>query len=222
MHKDEKLQFLEPNMKIRDYVFNVSEASKKLFIHTLPVKLCGSEHRREAVRHSPQQHIVFTFNNHPLFFKFHDESIVDFNPGGRNGSCSLLSVFDVLCLTSFRLWWMSWDKGRKMVIHGGTFLTQVSPFLINTIPSLMLYRDHLLQFFNKVIVFSAWDSLFINFDSESQNIKEIIMHDFRFSFFISVPYQRSSIVFTEAFFNSYIDSFPIIYWKARFDKAVLG
>lgn len=38
MHKDEKLQFLEPNMKIRNYVFNVSEASEKFVIHTLVVR----------------------------------------------------------------------------------------------------------------------------------------------------------------------------------------
>jgi hypothetical protein len=105
IQKDEKLQYLEPNIKIPNFVFNASEAFEKFIIHTHLVRLCKSVYGAAAVR-------PFVVNNQIRSFQLHDESVVNFDLCGCS-SFSLFSVYDVLCHTSFRLWWIPWDIGRK-------------------------------------------------------------------------------------------------------------
>jgi len=72
--------------------------------HNLLVRLCSVVYVVAVVRlfaswlfvGKQSEQPVSAINNQPRFLKLHDESIVDFNPGGRIGSCSLFSVFKVL------------------------------------------------------------------------------------------------------------------------------
>lgn len=99
IQKDEKLQYLEPNMKIRDSVFNASEAFKKFIINILPVRLCSSIYGATAVRsfaswffvRKHTEPIVFVVNNQVQSFQLHDEFVVNFDLGG----CSSFSLFSV-------------------------------------------------------------------------------------------------------------------------------
>jgi hypothetical protein len=83
--------------------FVVSEVSEVL-IDTLPVRLWSSVYSVVAVRPfaswlfvgKQTEQLVSTFNNRLWFFELHDESIIEFDPGGGASSCLMLFVFTVL------------------------------------------------------------------------------------------------------------------------------
>jgi hypothetical protein len=121
VEKDEKLQFVEPELKTHESVYGFFEASEDFVIHTASVRLRSSVYGVTAVRRSAlwlfvrkqTEMIASAVDNKIHFFQLHDESIVDFNPGGSVGSCSFFSVFIVLRQIRFRLWWIPWDRGKK-------------------------------------------------------------------------------------------------------------
>lgn len=89
-----------------------------------------------------QEQAVIIVNNMLQFFQLHDESIVDFDPGGNLCgllpsslssfisimfflsiaffSCSLFSVLPVLRRIHFRLWWIPWDRGKGLFSFDST------------------------------------------------------------------------------------------------------
>jgi len=111
--EDGYVKVLEPALKNCESVFDVTEASEDFIIHTTPVRLRSVVYGVTAVKPLASwlfvgkqiEQLVSTFNNGLPFFKLHDESIVDFDPGGRTHLSSIFSVR--IFLRNNRLWWMS-------------------------------------------------------------------------------------------------------------------
>lgn len=107
------------NSTHRESEFIVSEAafkqSKHLIIDT--VITCFGPVYGVCCFAGKQEPIASADNNKIQFLKLHDESIVDFDPGGRIRSCLMFSVFAVLRRIQFRLWWIPWDRGKKEEEH---------------------------------------------------------------------------------------------------------
>lgn len=101
--EDEKLEVLEPELKNRCSDFVVSEASQD-FIADLPVRLSSAVYGVAATRPSSlslfvgkqSEQLASSINIQFQFLTLHDESIVDFDPGGRISSCLMFSVFTIL------------------------------------------------------------------------------------------------------------------------------
>lgn len=68
--------------------------SKHLIITT--IVSCSGPVYDASVFVGKQEQAAITFKNQFQCFELHDESIVDFDPGGRFGSSSVLFVFKVL------------------------------------------------------------------------------------------------------------------------------
>ena len=102
--EDEKLQVLEPQLKIHCSDFIVSEVSEEFVIHTAPMRLRSTVYDVTAVRlfaswlfiGKQAEQLVFAVKNQLRVFELHDESIVVFDPRGRFGLCSLFFVFKAL------------------------------------------------------------------------------------------------------------------------------
>lgn len=105
------------NSTHRESEFIVTEAafkkSKHLIIHTN--FSCSGPVYDVSAFVGKQEQTVIAVKNQFQFFNLHDESIVDFDPGGRIGSFLLFSVFSVLRRIHFRLRWKPWDRGKKLL-----------------------------------------------------------------------------------------------------------
>lgn len=129
------VKVLEPELKIRNSVYGFSKASEHFITHATPVRLRSAVYGVAAVRPfaswlfvgKQPEHLVSSDNYQLPFFKLHDESIVDFDPGGKTHSSSLFSV--CIFLRNNHLWWMPWDRGRTTVHVSGTH----SSYKTNTI-----------------------------------------------------------------------------------------
>lgn len=86
---DGYVKVLEPELKIHCSDFIVSEASEEFVIHTAPVRLRSTVYDVAAVRPftswllagKKAEQLASDVNNQVQFFQFHDEFIVDFDPG---------------------------------------------------------------------------------------------------------------------------------------------
>lgn len=120
LQDDEKQKVLESQLQNRDSEFVHFEAPEVL-VTVLPVRLCSTVYGVAASRSlalwffagKQTEPIVSAVNNQVWSFQLHDESIVDFDPGGRVFFCSLFSVLIVLRQLHFRLWWIPWDRGKQ-------------------------------------------------------------------------------------------------------------
>jgi hypothetical protein len=85
------------------------EASEHFITHATPVRLRSSAYGVTAVRpftlwlfvQKQGEQLALAVNNQLRVFKLHDESIIDFDPGGRFGSFLPFSVHNILRHTSF-------------------------------------------------------------------------------------------------------------------------
>jgi hypothetical protein len=118
---------LAAKLKNRCSDFVVPEASEEFVIHTAPVRLRSAVYGVTAARPcvlwlfvgKQAEQFASDVHNQVQFFQFHDEFIVDFDPGGIS-SFLLFSVFTIFQPIQFRLWWIPWDRGKKR-FSDGTF-----------------------------------------------------------------------------------------------------
>jgi hypothetical protein len=135
--QDEKLQVLETELKICNSDFVVSGAPE-VFVTSSPVRLYSAVYGIVAVKlltsssfvGKQSEQPVSTINNQFRFFKLHDVSIVDFDPGGGIVTCLLLSVFTVLRQIQFRLCWIPWDRGRHKRVSNQNEIKKSAFFII--------------------------------------------------------------------------------------------
>nr|ABN05754.1 hypothetical protein MtrDRAFT_AC148775g13v2 [Medicago truncatula] len=103
------------NSNNRESEFHVSEAAFKQSMHLIIdiVITCFGPVYGVCCFARKQEPIASANNSKIQIFQLHDEFIVNFDPRGRFGSCSLFFVFKVLRQIQFRLWWIPWDKGKQ-------------------------------------------------------------------------------------------------------------
>ena len=127
--EDYKIENLETTFMVSDAIkkmknqFVVPKAftkSEYFVIDALSMKLWNSVYCVASVRPfasrlffgKQTEQLDSTVNNQFRSFQYHDESIVDFDPGGSS-LCSLFFLFNNLRQIHFRLWWIPRDRGRK-------------------------------------------------------------------------------------------------------------
>jgi hypothetical protein len=138
--EDGYVKDVEPALKNHDSDFVVSEASQEL-IAALPVRMSSTVYDVAAAKPcalwlfvgKQSEQLASSIKIQLPFLKLHDEPIINFDPGGRTGSFLLFSVFAILRQIRFRLWWIPWDRGKKVLslfdTHSETPLQKQSDYL---------------------------------------------------------------------------------------------